>query len=126
MRHSVRSFWGALIVWVCATVIEALTYQTYRLLLAGSIESSWFFSVLSRYLLFRLAYSLAPVLVGAALIHAYKLNPRWAYLVLAIATLLVPAYFTLCSETPQFDPAIIGFCLASIGGLYLLHFKRPD
>lgn len=124
MTRTVQSFSGALLVWACATLIEAIAYQVYRLLLASSFEWSWFLSVLSRYLLFRLAYSLAPVLMGAALIHAYRPSIGWAYVMITASSLIVPLYFTLWAETPLFDPAIIGFCLATMSLIYLMRFKR--
>jgi len=126
MKRSVQTWEGAFIVWIISTIIEALAYQTYRLLIIGSFDTSWFLSVFSRYLLFRVIYSLIPILVGIALIHASKLSTGWAYLVVALMNLIAPLYFSMLSETVHFDPSIIGFSLGSILLLYVLRFRRDS
>ena len=121
-EYSVRTWRGALVVWAVGILIEALAYQAFRLLIRESIDSSWFLLVFGRYLLFRVVYSLIPITMGIAFIHANKLSIRWAYLVVLITSLVAPLYFTIY-ETRNFDPSIIGFCIISIVLLYLLRFK---
>ena len=121
-EYSVRTWKGALIVWAVGILLEAFAYESYRLLIRESIDSSWFISVVGRYLLFRVFYSLIPVTLGIVLIRANKLSTRWAYLVILIISLIAPLYFT-ATETVNFDPSIIGFCILSIAFLYLLHFR---
>ncbi|MBL8001119.1 MAG: hypothetical protein JNL05_04075 [Flavobacteriales bacterium] len=94
-------------------------YETFRTLIMRSIEGSSYLSLLLRYYLFRVSFSIIPALVGAALIGSSKPERHWSYIIMTIASLLVPAYFSL-AESAMFDASIMGWCIASYALLYFL------
>jgi hypothetical protein len=100
--------------------VEAFLYQTFRSVIMESIEGASYLSGLLRYLLFRVSYSVIPVLIGAALIIGSKPERRWSYIIMTIASLLAPAILSF-TETDMFDPSIMGWCIASYALLYALN-----
>jgi hypothetical protein len=120
LRVGLSSFRSALILWLLATIVEAFLYQTFRSVIMESIEGASYLSVLLKYLLFRVSYSMIPVLVGAALIGGSKPERRWSYIIMTIASLQAPAILSF-TETVLFDPSIMGWCIASYALLYVLN-----
>ena len=98
-----------------------MLYQTYRLLL-GNIDFALYPSLIVRYSLLRSFYSFVPVLVGAGFIGWSGPSARCSYAILAAATLVAPAYFTLYASA-VFDSSVVGFCLASFAVLHWLRFR---